>query len=105
MRFSDGVGAVSIPEFLEFFTTSPQIRMAKAASAAVRMSLDLLQLDDGDDEEEDVEGENERKEDMTSPVTTSVSHKTDKLDAGVAHLVAIWALVADELQKAFTLFE
>lgn len=44
LRFSDGAGFVSIPEFLEFFTTPPQMRIAKAATAAVRMSLDLLQL-------------------------------------------------------------
>lgn len=44
LRFSDGSGFVSIPEFLEFFTTPAKMRMAKAATAAVRMSLDLLQL-------------------------------------------------------------
>jgi hypothetical protein len=33
-----------VPEFLEFFTTPSHIRMAKSATAAVRMSLDLLQL-------------------------------------------------------------
>jgi hypothetical protein len=44
LRFGDGSGYVSVPEFLEFFTTPAQVRMAKAATAAVRMSLDLLQL-------------------------------------------------------------
>ncbi len=62
MRFSDGQGTVSIPEYLEFFTTPAQVRMAKAATSAVRMSLDLLQLkDDEEDEdlgaEEDVDGD------------------------------------------------
>jgi hypothetical protein len=57
MRFSDGLGSVSIPEFLEFFTTPAQMRMAKAATAAVRMSLDLLQLEEGDVEDEEEGGE------------------------------------------------
>ncbi len=59
MRFSDGLGSVSIPEFLEFFTTPAQMRMAKAATAAVRMSLDLLQLAEGvaDDDGEEGDGE------------------------------------------------
>jgi hypothetical protein len=60
MRFSDGLGSVSIPEFLEFFTTPAQMRMAKAATAAVRMSLDLLQLAEegvADDDGEEADGE------------------------------------------------
>ena len=58
MRFSDGLGSVSIPEFLEFFTTPSHVRMAKSASAAVRMSLDLLQLQEDDEEGEEEEGDN-----------------------------------------------
>ena len=54
---------MSIPEFLDFFSTPAQVRMAKAASSAVRMSLDLLQLTaeeeylrmHGDEEEDEVE--------------------------------------------------
>lgn len=45
LRFGDGNGSVSIPEFLEFFTTPEHVRMAKSATAAVRMSLNLLQLE------------------------------------------------------------
>lgn len=45
MRFGDGSGFVSIPEFLEFFTTPAHIRLAKAATSAVRMSLGLLTLE------------------------------------------------------------
>ena len=41
---------VSIPEFLEYFSVSPQVRIAKASTAAVRMSLDLLQLEMGMEE-------------------------------------------------------
>lgn len=44
LRFGDGSGLVSVPEFLEFFTTPQQVRLAKSATAAVRMSIDLLQL-------------------------------------------------------------
>ena len=54
---------MSIPEFLEFFTTPSQVRVAKAATAAVRMSLSLLALtadeelfgQQGDEEEEEEE--------------------------------------------------
>lgn len=66
MRFSDGQGAVSIPEFLEFFTTPAQIRMARAATSAVRMSLDLLQLKD------DEQAEPEDEDGMASPETKDV---------------------------------
>jgi hypothetical protein len=45
MRFDDGHGSVSIPEFIDFFVTPPSIRNAKAAASAVRMSLDLFSLD------------------------------------------------------------
>lgn len=56
---------VSIPEFLEFFATPLHIRMAKSAAAAVRMSLDLLQLSAdeeylqqlGDEDGEEEQGE------------------------------------------------
>ena len=43
-RFFDGT-SVSVSEFLNFFSTPAAIREAKAAAAAVRMSLDLLALD------------------------------------------------------------
>lgn len=51
MRFGDGSGYVSIPDFLEFFTTPEQVRTAKASAAAVRMSLDLLQMEQEEDQE------------------------------------------------------
>lgn len=64
LRFSDGSGFVSIPEFLEFFTTPATMRMAKAATAAVRMSLDLLQLT-ADEEYLQAQGdEDERDSDL-----------------------------------------
>ena len=58
MRFGDGSGYVSIPDFLEFFTTPEQVRTAKASTAAVRMSLDLLQMEQEEEQElhDDVEG-------------------------------------------------
>lgn len=43
-RFFDGA-SVSVPDFLYFFTTPVAVREAKAAAAAVRMSLDLLNLE------------------------------------------------------------
>lgn len=54
IRFGNGYGSVSVPDFLEYFTTPPQIRVAKASTSAVRMSLDLLQLEMGMDETVDV---------------------------------------------------
>lgn len=44
LRFFDGT-SVSVAEFLTFFTTPAATRQAKAAASAVRMSLDLLDLD------------------------------------------------------------
>jgi hypothetical protein len=44
LRFFDGQ-CVSVAEFLNFFTTPAATRQAKAAASAVRMSLDLLDLD------------------------------------------------------------
>lgn len=132
MRFSDGLGAVSIPEFLEFFSTPTPVRTAKAASAAVRMSLDLLQLQDGSDEEGDDDHDSVLGEEIDSGGISEVSawaiclvhsavltgtvhqakrpelvsnrsHRTDKLESGVARLLAMWPLVDGELEKAFVL--
>lgn len=69
LRFGDGSGFVAVPEFLEFFTTPSHIRLAKSATSAVRMSLDLLQLTadeefmlgEGEEEEEEAD-ESEDKE-------------------------------------------
>ncbi len=43
LRFFDG-DQISIAEFIEYFTTDPRVRQAKAAASAVRASLDILQL-------------------------------------------------------------
>lgn len=75
MRFSDGLGTVSIPEFLEFFTTPVQMRQAKAATSAVHMSLDLLQLrNQSSDQDDDAgeEGENDETEEGEEPENTPV---------------------------------
>lgn len=60
LRFDDGHGLVSIPEFLEFFMIPEDIRVAKSAASAVRMSLDLLSFDVellGEGKEEEQENE------------------------------------------------
>ena len=54
IRFGNGYGSVSVPDFLEYFTTPPQVRVAKASTSAVRMSLDLLQLEMDMDQTVDV---------------------------------------------------
>ena len=43
---------VSIPEYLDFFLTSPDVRRARSATAAVRASLNLLQLESTVDDQE-----------------------------------------------------
>jgi hypothetical protein len=43
-RFYDG-STVSVPEFIDFFTSSSSSRAAKSAAAAVRASLNMLQLE------------------------------------------------------------
>jgi hypothetical protein len=36
---------VCVPEFIDFFTSSSSTRVARAAAAAVRVSLNMLQLE------------------------------------------------------------
>lgn len=79
MRFGDGSGFVSIPEFLEFFTTPSHIRLAKAATSAVRMSLGLLTMaqdeeylhQEGYEEEEDMGEEDDEDAELKAKVTDS----------------------------------
>jgi len=79
LRFGDGSGFVSIPEFLEFFTTPSHVRLAKAATSAVRMSLGLLTMaqdeeylhQDGYEEEEEGLGEDDDEE---AELKAKVSH-------------------------------
>ncbi len=72
---------MSIPEFLEFFTTPPQMRMAKAATAAVRMSLDLLQLTADEDfllaqgDEQDFDAEEGEPNDEGADLQAKVPYK------------------------------
>jgi hypothetical protein len=44
LRFFDGDG-VSVPEFIDFFMSPRAVREARIASSAVRMSLNLLQME------------------------------------------------------------
>ena len=46
MRFDDGTGSVCIPEFLEFFSSTPQMRVARASASAVRLSFDMIQIEE-----------------------------------------------------------
>jgi hypothetical protein len=39
---------VSVPEFIDFFTSSSSTRVARAAASAVRVSLNMLQLEVSD---------------------------------------------------------
>ena len=44
LRFYDG-SMVSVPEFIDYFMLTSEVRSVKAAASAVRVSLELLQLD------------------------------------------------------------
>lgn len=46
MRFLGEDSQVSVTEFLEYMSTPIALREAKSAVAAVRMSLEFLQIDD-----------------------------------------------------------
>ena len=60
LRFYDG-STVIVPEFIDFFTMSSATRIARSAASAVRVSLNMLQLEDEDvkdiDEAENTEVE------------------------------------------------
>ena len=45
MRFLIEDNRVSVTEFLDYFLSPQSVRQAKAATAAVRMSLEYLQID------------------------------------------------------------
>eukprot|EP01038_Epipyxis_sp_PR26KG_P011246 gene11246-15090_t len=98
LRFGDGFGSVNIPEFLEFFTTPVQIRTAKSAISAVRMSLEYLQM------EMDNYDENGDLIDINGPHAIQhviKSHKTDQLDESIKKMLLLWEFVAIELEEAF----
>eukprot|EP01031_Cornospumella_fuschlensis_P047995 gene47995-58791_t len=48
LRFDDGYGQISVVDFLDFFSTPVEVRTAKCAANAVRMSLDLLEINEDD---------------------------------------------------------
>ncbi len=95
MRFEDGSGSVSIPEYLEFFSIPHELRNAKTAASAVRMSLDLLELDVQIDEAENL---------LQSDIDGDVSG-AQGLDKGAKRLLLMWTFVQHELEKALVVFQ
>lgn len=96
-RFDDGNGAVNVPEFLDFFCTPHTLRCAKSAANAVRMSLDMLAL-------------NEQvypnvKPDEVDDVNTRRSHFTNRLDRSAQKLLALWLFVREELLTSFSVLK
>jgi hypothetical protein len=85
LRFFDG-DSVSIPEFLEFFISSPAVRRAKASASAVRVGLNLFQL------EQDAGHDNRQIE---------TCGRTTLLQASVRKLAAMWKFVDAPLTLAF----
>lgn len=113
LRFDDGFGSVSVPEFLDFFSTPVDVRTAKQAANAVRMSLDLLELD-----VEVMETEKLLKADIeVSPhplplLCTALTHPqgdeelgTHGLDRGAKRLLLMWMFVSQGLEQALNVFQ
>lgn len=93
MRFCDtAVEAVSLPEFLEFFVTPQQAKAAKAASSAVRMSLDLLHL------QEEINHDTGCSEEMEE---AHQAHQADPLQRAVYRQLRMWPVVRGELDDLF----
>jgi hypothetical protein len=89
LRFFDG-SSVSVAEFLNFFTTPAATRQAKAAAAAVRMSLDLLDLDISLSEFPETPA--------LPPVPgSSATIRTNALDNSVQKLLVLWPIVIEQL--------
>lgn len=108
MRFDDGRGFVSVPEFIDFFVTPATIRTAKAAASAVRMSLDLFSLDiemfDNIDPE-DPELLMDEADFQNLPPEMRKTHLTDILDRGAKRMLVMWIFVREDLEKAFNIFK
>lgn len=100
IRFFDGE-LVSIPDFLEFFISTPTSRRAKASAAAVRVGLNLLELQqsatkggpeyDGSEEED---GELDKSK--TCVWTTELHKAVRKLRAIFPQVDAALTLALDE---------
>lgn len=105
VRFDDGYGSVSIPEFLEFFLMPPTARTAKAAASAVRMSLDLLSLDADSLLLAPNDPLKDRIFDETFSQSIVETHNTSNLDKSARKLVILWAYIRDDLENTFDAFK
>lgn len=96
-RFENGFNYVSVPEFLEFFMTPTDLRAAKAANAAIRMSFDLLQLPGYEDDE--YFEENAKIEikpgDVTNQFPLSLCRLLLALIRLMSSVCAVWYVAAD----------
>eukprot|EP01041_Mallomonas_annulata_P009174 gene9174-19007_t len=97
LRFFDGT-MVSIAEFLDFFMSSQEVRKAKAATGAVRASLNMLQLEPTTDDGAPIERPN------IIPSNRS-SHAMKTLDNAIQHMINIWKYVEVPLKEKFNFNE
>jgi hypothetical protein len=112
LRFYDGE-TVCVPEFIDFFTQSPNSRVARSAAAAVRASLNFLQLQESLDEEAPILAGTARKKNevitcclISHTRTCNNSPQTSdgpqtRLHLAVQRLVSLWSIVGESLRTEF----
>eukprot|EP01039_Chlorochromonas_danica_P003951 gene3952-4323_t len=104
LRFEDGFGYVVIPDFLDFFSTPQDVRAARLAANAVRMSLDLLELDIDIAETEAMFQEELEGEAGVNDNGRGNAMGGGGLDRGAKRLLSMWEVVKEDLQRNFETF-
>ncbi|RYG58939.1 hypothetical protein EON64_20775, partial [archaeon] len=106
LRFDDGYGQISVVDFLDFFATPVEVRTAKSAANAVRMSLDLLEINQEDTAADLLLGETSHEDTADhSQAGESGSVVVQQLDVSARKLVVMWHVVAEALEKSLLLTE
>lgn len=95
LRFSDQHGSVNVPEFIDFFISSSYMRTARSATAAVRMSLDMLHIQHDSNENDLLD--NVSMNDKSNHKQIATTHLTQYLDAGVTKLLIMWPIINDDM--------
>jgi len=90
LRFYDG-STVSVPEFIDFFTCSSSTRVAKSAAAAVRASLNMLQL----------EAPKDNLEECSETLASGQQESMSVLQRSISKLRSLWDIVEEELISEF----
>jgi hypothetical protein len=103
LRFEDGTGLVNIPEFLAFFSASPTLRTARAASLAVSLSVEgSLALHDHHHDENN--GQHDDDDDDQNQLAEAAEGSavilTKGLDRSTSLLLLMWTKVRLPLAQA-----